>query len=280
MIPRFIDTHCHLHFPAYDTDRDAALVRMREKRVAAITVGTSLRTSREGIRFAEAHEDVWATVGYHPEHLTSSYHDRLEGPVDAFDAEEIRRLACVSKKVVAIGETGLDFFRIDADRTREDARRIQEDAFRQHLRLAHELEKPLVIHCRDALSRLAEIVQDEQGNGRRIAGVVHCFTGTWEEAKPLLDLGLFLSFTGIVTFAPKKTHDPERHVHRVIERMPLDRLLVETDAPWLAPVPHRGEKNEPAHVEFVAQKVAELRRMNLDDVARQTTENAKRLFEI
>lgn len=273
MNPFLIDTHCHLHFPAYDEDRDAVFLRMREKEIAAITVGTSFRTSEEGIRFAETHDGVWATVGYHPEHLTSSYHDESEGPVESFDAAAIKTLAASSKKVVAIGETGLDFFRIDKDRDAEDARRIQEDAFREHLKIARELDKPIVIHCRDAFARLAEIMSDT-----KVSGVVHCFTGSWEDAQPLLDLGLHLSFTGIVTFPPKKTDDPEKHVHRVIERMPLERLLVETDAPWLTPIPHRGEKNEPAYVEFVAQKVAELRRMRLEDVARRTTENAVKLF--
>ncbi len=278
MNPFLIDTHCHLHFPAFDADRDAVLKRMREKNIAAITVGTSARTSEQGIRFAETQDDVWTTVGYHPEHLTSSFHDASEGPVETFDADEIRRLAQSSKKVVAIGETGLDFFRIDKDRDLEEAHRVQEYAFREHLKIAHELQKPLVIHCRDAFKRLAEIVQDEQTNGHRVKGVVHCFTGSWEEAKPLLDLGLHLSFTGIVTFAPKKTDDPEKHVHRVIERMPIERLLVETDAPWLAPIPHRGEQNEPTYVEFIAQKIAELRHASLDEIAKQTTENAVRVF--
>lgn len=275
MIPRLIDTHCHLHFPAYDEDRDAVLSRMREKKIAAITVGTSLRTSEEGIRFAEEHDGVWATVGYHPEHLTSSYHDASEGPPDAFDAHAIRKLATSSSKIVAIGETGLDFFRIDKDRDQEEARRAQEDAFREHLKIARELDKPIVIHCRDAFQRLAEIISEI-----RVPGVVHCFTGSWEDAQPLLDLGLHLSFTGIVTFPPKKTDNLEKHVHRVIERMPLERLLVETDAPWLTPIPHRGEKNEPTYVEFVARKIAELRHASLDEIAARTTENAIKLFRL
>ncbi len=280
-----IDTHCHLHFPAYDEDRDAVLLRMREKNIAAITVGTSIRTSEAGIRFAEMHDDVWATVGYHPEHLTSSFHDASEGPVDSFDAAAIKTVAASSKKVVAIGETGLDFFRIDKERDLEEAKRTQEDAFREHLKIAYELKKPLVIHCRDAFGRLAEIISDFRRTtpDARVSGVVHCFTGSWEDAQPLLDLGLHLSFTGIITFPPRR---PTPYALRptpfyeVIERMPIERLLVETDAPWLTPIPHRGEKNEPAYVELVAQKVAELRHMNLEDVARQTTENAQRLFQI
>lgn len=280
-MPYLIDTHCHIHFPSFDATRVGVMQRMREKRIAAITVGTSIRTSQEGIAFAEKYDDVWATVGYHPEHLTSSYHDDSEGPPDAFDLDAIAHLARSSPNVVAIGETGLDFFRIDPHRAIEEAHHVQERVFRQHLHLAHELKKPLIIHCRDAFRRLAEILQEEQQNaGYRVEGVVHCFTGSWDEAKLLLDLGLHLSFTGIITFPLKKDTDPEHHVHRVIERMPLDRLLVETDAPWLAPIPHRGEKNEPAFVEYVAQRVAELRRTDFNDIACKTTENAQRLFQI
>ena len=280
MTPFLIDSHCHLHFPAYQDDLDAVLLRMREEQIWGVTVGTSAKTSEEGIRFSEEHETVFASVGYHPEHLTSSYHDPLEGPVEGFSIEEIERLARSSSRVVAIGETGLDFFRIDEGRDKEEAKRIQEESFRAQLQLACRLEKPLIIHCRDALTRLAEVVREERENGFAVEGVVHCFTGTWSEAQPLLDLGLHLSFTGIVTFPPKKNSDPELQVQRVIERMPIERLLVETDAPWLTPIPHRGEKNEPSYVEFVAQKVAELRGTSLEEIAQVTTQNARKLFKI
>ena len=279
-MPFLIDSHCHLHFPAYTDDLDAVLLRMCEKQIWGVTVGTSAKTSEEGIRFAEDHENIFASVGYHPEHLTSAYHDPLEGPVEEFSIEAIERLARSSSKVVAIGETGLDFFRIDEGRDKEASKRLQEDAFRAHLHLAHALEKPVIIHCREALTRLAEIVEEEQKNGFRVEGVVHCFTGTWSEAQPLLALGLHLAFGGIITFPPKKNGDPELSVHRVIERMPLERLLVETDAPWLTPMPHRGEKNEPSYVEFVAMKVAELRGASLEEIAEKTTENTRRLFQL
>ncbi len=282
-MPFLIDTHCHLHFPSYTPDqRDAALLRMKEKDIWGITVGTSAKTSREAIAFAEAHENIFATVGHHPEHLTSSFHDESEGEIDDYDAQTIADIAASSKKVVGIGETGLDFFRIDPERNIDEAKQMQEKAFREHIELALRLDKPLVIHCREALPRLAEILKSYSlpPTASQIRGVVHCFTGTWEEAKPLLDLGLYLAFGGIITFPPKKTQDPETHIHRVIERMPIEQMLVETDAPWLTPIPHRGEQNEPSYVEFVAQKIAELRGMTLEDVARVTTENAKRLFRI
>lgn len=253
---------------------------MKEKGIWGITVGTSIGTSASAVAFADKTEGVWATVGYHPEHFTSSYHDEAEGDADDYSIDKIEALARSSKKVVAIGETGLDFFRMDEGRNVDEGKALQENEFRQHIALAKKNDLPVVIHCREALTRLAEIVLDERANGWNVRGVVHCFTGTWEEAKPLLDLGLHLSFTGIITFPPKKTDDPEKHVHRVIERMPLDKLLVETDAPYLTPVPFRGKRNEPAYVEYVAQKVAELREEDIETVAAQTTENARGLFRI
>jgi TatD DNase family protein len=281
-MPRLIDSHCHLHFPAYNEDRDAVLLRMREKQIWGIAVGTNIATSKSGVAFAEQHPDVFATVGYHPEHLTSSYidehepHDSLPYSIDA--VAEIAKSG--SKKIVAIGETGLDFFRIDKDRDEQEATQLQEFGLRDHIKLADELDLPLVIHCRDAFRRLATIIQSEQTTGKKVRGVIHCFTGTWEEGKMLLDLGFHLSFTGIITFPPKKDEDPERSIHRTIERMPLDRMLVETDAPWLTPLPHRGKRNEPTYVEHVAQKIAELRGIDVEEVARQTTENALTLFQL
>jgi len=278
--PYLIDTHCHIHFPSFDATRDAVLLHMMERRIGAITVGTTAKTSREAILFAEAHNNVWATVGYHPEHFTSSFHDEDEGDVDTYDIEALRTISTSSKKVVAIGEVGLDFFRIDEGMDLDEAHALQERGLREQIALATELDLPLTIHCRDAFVRLAEILSDERTRRTNLRGVVHCFTGNWTEAKMLLDIGFHISFTGIVTFPPKKTQDPETSVHRVIERMPLERIIIETDAPWLAPVPHRGEQNEPAYVGLVAQKVAELRKMPLEDVARQTTENAISLFRL
>lgn len=282
MPPRLVDSHCHLHFPAYDSDRDVVLSRMREKGVWGMTVGTNITTSKSGVAFAEQHPDIFATVGYHPEHLTSSYVDEHE-PHDPlpYSIDSIAEIAkSGSKKIVAIGETGLDFFRIDKDRDEQEATQLQEFALRDHIHLADELDLPLVIHCRDAFRRLATIIQSEQEAGKKARGVIHCFTGTWDEAQLLLNLGFHLSFTGIITFPPKKGEDPERSIHRTIERMPIDRMLVETDAPWLTPLPYRGKRNEPTYVEHVAEKIAELRGISLDEVAEQTTKNAVSLFKL
>ncbi len=281
-MPFLIDTHCHLHFPAYKDDLDAVLLRLGERDVWGITIGTALANSERGIQFAEAHDGIWATVGMHPEHFTSDFHDENEGEVheDALDVERLRVLATSSKKVVGIGETGLDFYRIDEGVNTVEARQTQEAAFRAHLAIAQETNLPIVIHCREALGRLAELLQEEATYGRRYRGVVHSFTGTWSEAVPLIDLGLHIAVNGIATFPARKGQDPETMIDRTIERIPLDRLLLETDAPYLAPIPHRGKRNEPAYVEHVARHVAKVRGMTLEALAAATTTNARTLFGI
>lgn len=282
MKPFLIDTHCHIHFPPYNDDRTEVLARMREKNIWGITIGTGMVNSEAGLRFAEATEGIWATVGLHPEHVTSDYHDENEGEKPERDVtkEELVRIASSSKKCVAIGETGLDWYRIDEGRDAEMAKAEQEKILCRHLLAAHELGLPLVFHCRESLGRLAEIMQDELNAGRKHRGVVHSFTGTWDEAKALLDLGLYLGVNGIATFPLRKNQDPETAIDRTIERMPLERLLFETDAPYLAPNPYRGKRNEPAYVEEVAKHAAGVRGMTLDEIARQTTENAMELFRL
>ncbi len=275
-----IDTHSHLSFPEFATDREAILLRMREKGVGTVTIGTTIGSSAECIKFAEAHDNVWASVGYHPEHFTSDYAGAGEEDKNDYSIDALRDLATSSEKVVAIGETGLDFFRIDQGRDIEIAKAKQEKGFRDHIRLAAELDLALVIHSREAFSRLADIIREEQGNGHQPRTVIHCFTGSWLDAEPLLALGCYLSFSGVITFPPKKTENPDLSVHRVIERIPLDRILIETDAPYLTPVPHRGEKNEPTYVEFIAQKIAELHKLPLTEIAKITTDNAMKAFNL
>lgn len=270
-----IDTHCHLHFPAYDADRDEVVARMREQRIGALTIGTALQNAQRGIALAESLEHVWATVGLHPAHTTSEYVDVDEGMVDEHDVtvDALVSLAKTSKKVVAIGEAGLDFYRLPEDR--ESAIQKQEQVFRTHVSAAKQLDLPLVIHCRDALTRLAEVLAEE--NYAR--GVVHSFTGTWAEAKPLIDLGMHIAVNGIATFPLRKGQGPSTAINETIRRIPIDRLLVETDAPWLAPAKYRGKRNEPSWVLEVAKHVANVRGMTLEDVALQTTANAIGLFK-
>jgi TatD DNase family protein len=277
-----IDTHSHLHFPLYTEDLAFVLARMTEKRIGTLTVGTTLENSEKAVAFAEAHENVWAVVGLHPEHLTSSYHDAEEGEhVEmTLDVERLEKIARSSQKVVAIGEVGLDFHQIEEGMTLEEAQVKQEAGFLAHIDVASRLNLPLVIHCREVFDRIAEILREAQAEGKNVRGVVHSFTGTWAQAQTFLELGFFIGVNGIATFPPKKQQDPATVIDRTIEKIPLDRLLLETDAPFLAPVPFRGKRNEPAYVEEVARHVARVRGMTLEGVARQTTENARMLFGI
>jgi TatD DNase family protein len=275
MKPFLVDTHCHVHFRPYDSDRALVLDRMEEKRIWGITIGTGLKNSEAGLHFADAHEGIWATVGLHPEHVTSDYEDENEGekPEHSVTKEELIRVAKMSKKCVAIGETGLDWYRIDEGRDVKKARADQEKILMEHLAAAAELNLPAVFHCREALPRLAEILQ-----GKNMRGVVHSFTGTWDEAKPLLDLGLHIAVNGIATFPPKKGSDPAKSIDRTIEKIPFDRLLLETDSPYLAPTAYRGKRNEPSYVEEVCNHVAKVRQASVKEVAEQTTKNAIELF--
>lgn len=276
---QLIDTHCHLHFPAYDADREEVLSRMQAQRIGGITIGTALGNSERAVTLADSVPGIWAAVGMHPEHFSSDFHDANEGEVEKeFDAERLKQIARSSQKVVAIGETGLDFFRIDEGRDPLETRSIQETAFRAQLKIAFELGLPVIMHCRESLQRLTEIIQDEVTSGRSVSGVVHSFTGTWEQAKPLLDLGLSLGINGIATFPLRKTQTFDQAIDRTLERLPLNRLLLETDAPYLAPAPYRGQRNEPTYVSEVAKHVARVRSLTLEEIAQTTTENAIELF--
>jgi TatD DNase family protein len=280
-MPYLIDTHCHLHLPAYDGDRDVVISRMQERRIAAITVGTNGRSSEDAIALAEREEGIWAAVGYHPSHLTGGEDEYEKPDTEPFSIERLKTLATSSSRVVAIGEAGIDETYLkdsDPDRARRAA--DQRAMFRDHVRIALELDLPLIIHTRGAFREIAEILSDESTKGRRCRAVVHCFTGSWDEASILLDLGLMISFTGIITFKPRKTDDPKNSVLRAVERIPADRIMVETDAPWLSPEPHRGVRNEPAFVEHTARKIAQIRGVELEDFARQTTENAVSFFRL
>lgn len=280
-----IDTHCHAHFRGYGADTEDVVRRAREAGVRMITVGTNLATSREALAFAKAHDGVWATAGLHPGHATaSSHHDEeeLAEPPSAygerFDAQAFRELA-VDPKCVAIGECGLDYCRLEGDAT--DAKERQDAALRAQFDLATETGKPVVIHCRDAHPEQLALIREHVGAGKLgRRGAIHCFTGTLEEARAYAELGFLISFTGIITFPPRKGEGAVSSLQQVVRELPLSSILVETDAPYLAPVPHRGKRNEPAFVRLVAEKVAELKGIPLEAVAMATTENARRLFSL
>ena len=278
---RYIDTHCHLHFPVYDADREAVLARLTDSGGAAISIGTSLASSKAGIVFAEQHPNIWATVGLHPAHVTHPHLDENEGAVDERDVsfEALKELASSSKKVVAIGEAGLDLYRVTED---EKATALAEQCrvFEVHLAVAEALDLPVVIHCRDALRELATLLSERKQAGHHDRCVLHSFTGTWSEAEPLIKLGCFVALNGIVTFPPRKGVIPENWLEVVAKHVPADRLLLETDAPYLAPIPHRGERNEPSFVPFVAEYLAKVMGVSVDDLLSVTTANAKSVFAI
>lgn len=253
----FVDSHCHLDrldLAALGTDLDGALAAARARGVEHfLCIGVDLESLPAVLAVAEAHADVSASVGVHPLHL-----DSLEPEI-----EQLITLAA-HPRVVAIGETGLDYH-YDKENPADQQRR-----FRKHIEAARRTGKPLVVHTREARADTLRLLREEGAE----RGVLHCFTEDWATASAALDLGFHISFSGIVSFASAK------ELREVARRVPLDRLLIETDSPWLAPVPYRGKTNQPSYVVEVAQVVADLRGMKLAELGQATTENFRRLFGV
>lgn len=250
-----VDSHCHLNFPELAGRIDEALALMRDNRVShALCVSVTLQEFPQVRALAERFPQIYASVGVHPD-----YPD-----VPVVTEEELVSLAD-HPKIVAIGETGLDYFRI-----KEDSE-WQRDRFRTHIRAAHRSRKPLIIHTREAAADTLRIMREERAG--EVGGVMHCFTESWEVAQGAMDLGFYISFSGIVTFKNAVG------LKDVARRVPLERMLIETDAPYLAPVPFRGKTNEPGLVKYVAEEIARLRDIPLDEVATATSSNFFRLFK-
>ena len=254
-----IDSHCHLDEERFAADRDAVIARALAAGVARmVTIGASggMQANHDAVGLAQQHPEILATVGIHPHEAST---------VTSAVIDEITRLA-QSPKVVAIGETGLDYYYDNSPRP------AQQNAFRQFVALARQLQLPLVVHLRDAYDDAVAILRDE--HAAEVGGVIHCFSGDRRVARAFLDLGFHLSFSGIVTF---KNADELRAAARMT---PADRLLVETDAPFLAPVPYRGKRNEPAYVVETAAALAAARRQPLDQLAALTRSNTERVFRL
>lgn len=250
-----VDSHCHIDFPDFAEGAEPLLANMRTAGVGhALCVSVDLERFPNVQALAEAHPNVFASVGVHPDHQ---------------DCEEptVERLVELARhsKIVAIGETGLDYYRLP-----REAVDWQRERFRTHIRAARKAGKPLIIHTRSAADDTLAIMRDEDAGG--VGGVMHCFTESWDVARQALALGFYISFSGIVTF--KSAAD----LREVARQVPLDRLLVETDSPYLAPVPYRGKRNEPAYVRHVADLIADLRGLPVKAVDEATTENFFRLF--
>ncbi len=258
VVMRLFDTHAHLHFPDFATDLDAVLGRARAAGIVGIvTIGTDGETNSEAVAMAERLAGVHASVGIHP-------HDA--GEASEVDWASLEDLARRSEKVVALGEMGLDYFR---NLSPPD---IQAEAFRRQLRLARRLGKPVIVHCREAHSDTLAILAEERVE--EVGGVMHCFSGDVPVAKRCLDLGLLISLAGPVTYK-----NP-RALPEVARFVPEDRLVVETDCPYLPPQPYRGQRNEPAHVALTAARVAELRGADPELLSAAMSDNAARLFRI
>lgn len=250
----YVDSHCHIDFPDYAEGTDAVVERMRAAAVThALCISVNLEDFPRVADVARAHAGVYATVGVHPDHEDG------EEP----DADRLVALAATDK-VVGIGETGLDYYR------RPDRAAIQQRRFLAHIEAACRVDKPLVVHTRSAAVDTLALMRD--GRADRCGGVMHCFTETWDVARAALDLGFHISFSGIVTF--RNAAD----LREVARRVPDDRLLIETDAPYLAPVPLRGKRNEPAFVPHVAECVAAVRGVSVQAIAESTSRNFFALF--
>lgn len=281
---QYIDCHAHLNFAAYDEDREEVITRTQESQTVVVNVGTQKDTSRQAVELAEQNENMYAIVGLHPIHTSKSYHDEDElgeGNKDftsrgeVFDYEYYKALA-ENSKVVGIGECGLDYFRLEAD-----TKQKQIEGFEQQIALANEVGKPLMLHIRphrQTESRALQQAQDEAykdaieilKSNAKVRGNSHFFAGTIEEAKLFLDMGYFMSFTGVITFT--KDYD------ELVKYVPLDMMLSETDCPYVTPAPHRGKRNEPVFVAEVVKRIAEIKQKPLEEVRAQLLKNAETFF--
>lgn len=256
---KIVDSHCHLDrldLTEYDNKLNGALAKAKELHVTQmLCVCIDLNNFEAVWNIAQAHSNIHASVGVHP---TEQNH-----PEVTYD--QLIELA-KKDKVIAIGETGLDYFHCEGDIT------WQQERFRTHIKAAITAEKPLIIHTRDAREDTIKIMQEE--SAAKCGGVMHCFTETWEMAQAAIEMGFYISFSGIVTFKNAK------ELQAVAQKVPLDKMLIETDSPYLAPTPYRGKSNQPAYTYYVAEKIAELRDTSIEKIAEATTKNYYKLFKI
>jgi TatD DNase family protein len=252
-----VDSHCHLDFPDFDEEREDIINRARQAGVAyMLTISTHLSRFPGVLAIAEEHQGIWCSLGVHPH----------EADKEAASATPERLVELSSHpKVIGLGETGLDYYYEHSERSR------QQESFRNHLTASQETGLPVIVHTRSADDDTIEILKEAAGNGP-ITGLIHCFSTSRELAEKAVELGFYISLSGIVTF--KKSDE----LRAIVADLPLDRILVETDAPYLAPMPKRGKRNEPAFTAHTAALVAEIKGISIDELARATTENFFRLF--
>jgi len=284
-----IDSHCHLYFPEFDQDRIETIERARKTGVSFfVQVGASLNDSRQAVELANQYDDMVASAGIHP-HEAHKYAQVQSSPPKADQpwaekfkvqnernlADDIAELKQIAQrqdgKVIAVGECGLDFGK--SGEIEDNEKKAQTALFEAQIVLAQELNLHLIIHCRNAHSETAQKIQDARSKLQAV--IIHCFTGNWEDTKRYLELGCYISFSGIATFKKKADRIREAAV-----KTPLDRLLIETDAPYLAPEPHRGKRNEPAFVRNIIQSIADLRGISFEELEKATDQNARNIFKI
>lgn len=258
-MPTLLDTHCHLTMNQYDPDRSGVIQQARDAGVERmITIGTDLEDSQRAIALAEEHDFMSAAVGIHPHDVKE-----IKEPEAVYQA--LKALTSNSK-VVALGETGLDYHYMHSPAS------LQQEHFRIIIRMAKACGLPLIIHSREAKEDTLKILGEEAGD--RLRGVFHCFSGDMEMAEAALAMGFYLSFSGVITFQNAKT------ILEIVKAVPLDRILIETDAPFLTPHPHRGKRNEPAYVRYVTEKVAEIRGLSIEETGKAVFDNAATLFKL
>ena len=254
-MPKYFDFHSHLNSPDYKDDLDEVISRMKETGTKTIVVGVDLKTSEEAVMLAEKYEDIYACIGIHP----------VDTRAESFDKEKFEKLI-KNPKVVAVGECGFDFFHVDKEKDYER----QKQLFIDQINFALEHNKPVMVHARNAYSELLEVLEPIKRGNPKLRGNIHFFAGNWETAERLLALDFTLSFTGVITFA--------RDYDEVIKKVPLDKILSETDSPYVSPVPFRGKRNEPVFVREVAKKIALIRGEDEEEVRAALVNNALRVL--
>jgi len=283
MTPKYIDIHSHVNFKAFKEDGDAVIQRALDNDIWLINVGSQYSTSKRAVEIAHKYkEGVFAAVGLHPIHLEKSYHEDEEiggeafiSRAEIFDRERYLELAR-DPKVVAIGECGLDYYHLNKDSVEK-----QKKAFIEQIEMANEVDKPLMLHTRNnqndkSLNAYGDVLEILKKHAK-IKGVSHCFAGSVGDMKNFVDLGFYISFSGNITYK-QKAGFPD--YEEIIKATPLDKILTDTDSPYLAPVPYRGKRNEPIYVKEIVKKIAEIKNLPEEEVAKVIITNTRRLFDI
>lgn len=287
-MPEYIDIHAHLNFKIFDKNREDIISRTLNDKTWVINIGTQLDTSKKAVEISNQYnKGVYATVGLHPVHTSSSYYDESElgeskkdftNHGEVFDKDKYREL--IKKgKVVAIGECGLDYFHL-----KEGDKDKQLKAFIEQIELANEFNIPLMLHLRNkeediyssAYQDALKILKEKS----KVKGVIHFFAGELKDALDFIDYGFLISFAGVVTYPPKKNNPRNIDIIDIIKKSPLNMILADTDSPYVAPVPNRGKDNEPLNVKYIVSKIAEIKNIPIEEAKNQIVENAKILFKI